>query len=228
MTLFIAMLPFYLMGNFHCFGMCGPFAVVLGQHQHRYYYFLGRLFSFTVAGTIAGALGAVLNTVFHRFHVGAILSLLLGFFLIIAGFLILLRRSFPGQHFLAKRLAKVNGSLSLLMLKDQPLTIFLFGFLTILLPCGQSLIVFSACALSANAWIGMLNGFAFALLTSPALLMAMRAHAFLGKMKQYYNVILGTMTLFVGGLAACRGLAELNFLPHVSYQVSELLHLSLF
>jgi sulfite exporter TauE/SafE len=121
----------------------------------------------------------------------------------------------PGQQWLAKRLARFNQSLSLLMLRDQAWPSFLFGFFTIALPCGQTLIVFSACALSGDPLVGLVNGFAFAILTSPSLLLAMNTHRLLNRVKPYYNIIMGVCALFVGGLALLRGFADLEVIPHL-------------
>ena len=41
MTLFLAMLPIYLFGNIHCFGMCGPLAMMIGHHRFAIGTFLG-------------------------------------------------------------------------------------------------------------------------------------------------------------------------------------------
>lgn len=228
MSLLLTMLPFYVLGNLHCLGMCGPLVVMLGQHRYRYYYFLGRLLAFTLAGTTAGAIGAVLNVLLSRYHISAFASFAFGTLLAAAGFLTLLGHSFPGKKRIGKLLAKANGSLSLLILKDQPLTTFLFGLFTIALPCGQSLLVFSACALSASAWIGMLNGFCFALITSPSLFMAMRAHSLLGGAKKHYNTIMAIATIFVGVISLCRGFAEIGWLHHIGWQMTEGIHLALF
>jgi uncharacterized protein len=230
MALLVAMLPFYLLGNLHCLGMCGPLVMMIGAHRYRYFYFFGRLFSFTLAGTIAGELGAVLNVIFNQYHISAAASLLFGGFILLIGTFGLLERSFPGQASLAKFMAKGNHSLSLLMLRDKPLATFIFGFMTIALPCGQSLVVFSACALSGSALIGMVNGFAFALLTSPSLFFAMRAHRLLGGAKKYYNTATNAIALIVGIIAFCRGLAELDLIPHVLLPLpfADALHLVLF
>lgn len=230
MTLLIAMLPFYLLGNLHCLGMCGPLAMMLGAHRFRFFYFAGRLFSFTVAGALAGEAGAVLNVFLNYYHLSAGASLLFGALIFGTGFLGLLGRSFPGQSAIAKLMARANGSLSLLILRDQPLATFLFGFLTIALPCGQSLVVFSACALSGSLLIGLLNGFAFALLTSPALFFAMHAHALLGSAKRYYQSATNLIALAVGIIALCRGFAELDLLPHIKFSLpfAEAYHLVIF
>jgi uncharacterized protein len=219
MTLLAAMLPYYLLGNFHCLGMCGPLTMMLSAHRFRYFYFAGRLFAFTLAGATAGEVGAVLNIFFHRYHISATASLLFGSIILMTGLYGLIGKSYPGQATFAKFAAKANGPIALLMLRDQPLATFLFGFFTIALPCGQSLVVFSACALSGSLWIGMLNGFAFALLTSPALFFAMHAHALLGGAKQYYQSAGHVIALLVGVIALCRGFAELNWLPHVAISI---------
>jgi len=44
---------------------------MIGRHKFRNFYFLGRLFSFTLAGTLAGELGSVLNVVLKQYHIQA-------------------------------------------------------------------------------------------------------------------------------------------------------------
>jgi hypothetical protein len=214
MTLMLTMLPIYVFGNLHCLGMCGPLVMMIGKHQYRYFYFFGRILSFTLAGMLAGEVGAVLQVVLGQYHLSAAVSLLFGLIIFFIGLLTIKGWQYPGYHFLAKRLAKVNHSLSLLMLKDQPFPAFLFGFFTIALPCGQTLIVFSACALSGDVWVGLLNGFVFALLTTPSLVLAMHAHKLFFNWKKHYNTIVGIFGLIVGVLAILRGLAEFSLISH--------------
>lgn len=230
MSLLLIMFPFYLLGNFHCLGMCGPLVMMLGSHRYKYFYFFGRLTSFTFAGTLAGEVGAVLNVILNTYQLSAIASLLFGFVILLIGLFGLIGKKSPGHGPIARILARANGSLSLLMLRDQPFATFLFGFMTIALPCGQSLVVFSACALSGNAATGMLNGFAFALLTSPSLFFAMRAHALLGRAKKYYQGATHCIAIAVGILSICRGFAELDVIPHVMFPLpfADALHLVLY
>lgn len=230
MSLFFTMLPFYLFGNLHCIGMCGPLVMMLGQHKYRYFYFLGRLASFGLAGLIAGEAGAVLQLLFQRYHISAATSFLFGAIIVIIGICSLFRWQYPGHQWLAKRLSVMNHRLSLLMLRDQAWPAFLFGFFTIALPCGQTIIVFSACALAGDPWIGLINGLAFALLTSPSLLLAMHAHKLLGSLKPYYNYIMGFCAIFIGILAICRGLAEIDLFPHLilNTQSSKEYHIIIF
>ena len=122
MTLFFAMLPVYLFGNLHCIGMCGPLVAMIGRHHFRAYYFLGRLASFTLAGWIAGALGAVVTGIFAYYHVSALASFLFGGIILAAAIASLWNRPLPGLSFLAKPSQK----LSLLMLRDRRWATFFF------------------------------------------------------------------------------------------------------
>lgn len=214
MALLIAMLPVYLFGNLHCLGMCGPLVMMIGHHNYRYFYFLGRTLSFTMAGTIAGAIGAVAHLYFKQYHIGEATSFLFGGILLLLGLSVLIGWQYPGYHWLAKRLAHLNKTLSLLILLDKAWPTFIFGFFTIALPCGQTLIVFSACALSGDMYVGMLNGLAFALLTSPSLFLAMKAHSFMRQAKRYYHAVIGISAMLVGGVAILRGCAEIGWISH--------------
>lgn len=228
MQLLLAMTPFYLIGNLHCLGMCGPLAMMVGLHRYRYCYFLGRLIAFTLAGLLAGAFGAVLNVVLNHYHLAGLFSLVFGGILVLSGAFNFSGKTLPGQHLLAKTTARANQSLSLLLLRDTFFATFLFGFSTIFLPCGQSLIVFSACALSGSWEIGMLNGCAFALLTSPSLLFAMKFHGLLRLAKKNYQALMALTCIFIGIFSLCRGMAELEFIPHVGFEMPFGMHLALF
>jgi len=211
MSLFLMLLPTYLLGNFHCLGMCGPLVVMLGKHRYKYWYFLGRTLSFSLAGLAAGGLGAVLNVVLNLYHISALASFLFGTMIFGAGLLTLLRVPVP----VPAVLQGVNRQMPMLLLRDMRFPTFLFGFATVFLPCGQTLIVFSACALSGDPRVGLLNGCLFALLTSPSLFFAMQAHQLLGHGKAYANQIIGALALLVGILACLRGLADLEVIPHL-------------
>lgn len=215
MTLLLTMLPIYLFGNLHCLGMCGPLVMMIGKNRFRYFYFLGRISSFTLAGMLAGEAGAVLQVILNHYHIASLTSFVFGGIISVVALSTLMGWRYPGYDLLAKRLAGFNHSFSLLMLRDQPWPAFLFGFFTIALPCGQTLIVFSACALSGDLWVGMINGLVFALLTTPSLFLAMHAYRLFFNLKRHYNTIIGIFGLVVGALAICRGLAEIDMIPHL-------------
>lgn len=215
MALLLALLPVYILGNIHCLGMCGPLAFLIGRNPNRYYYFLGRTLSFTLAGAAAGAAGAVVQVFFHSAHLSATLSIACGAIFGVVGLLQILNLPTPKMRFFSPFLQKINGSLSLLLLRETPFPVFLFGFFTIALPCGQTVLVYSACALEGDIGSGALNGLVFALCTSPALFLAMRAQTFLHRLKGYYSAVFGVSALLVGAIAVCRGFADMELIPHV-------------
>lgn len=214
MTLFFTMLPLYLFGNVHCLGMCGPLVMLIGQHRYRYLYFLGRILSFSLACFLAGEIGAVLHLVLKKYYLAEMISLIFGLGIILFGCRLLFNWRWTERLPNLKSVAKINQKLSLLILKETPISTFLFGFFTVALPCGQTLIVFSACALLGDPLVGFLNGLAFSILTTPSLVLAMHTLSLFKNLKRHYESVLGVSSVLVGGLAFCRGLAEMDYIPH--------------
>jgi sulfite exporter TauE/SafE len=231
MTLFFSLLPLYLFGNLHCIGMCGPLVMLLGQHRYRLFYFLGRLISFSLAGLLAGEGGAVLHVFLKHYYLAEIISLLCG--ILIMGWGVQKLMGWPSKQLTMHKKSPLNPLhqwVSTLLLKDNRGSTFLFGFFTVALPCGQTLVVFSACALAGDAWIGLSNGFAFALLTTPSLVLAMHTLHLFKRFKQYDRPILGGCSILVGLLACCRGLAEMGWISHwvLNTETSTSYHLVIF
>lgn len=228
MTLFLSLLPLFLFGNLHCAGMCGPLVMLLAKHRFRWFYFLGRSVAFTLAGLISAEMGMMLFYFLSRTHLSAIFSLLFGIGITLAGISLLFQIRFPGSGWLAKKSSKLSFSLAKLMGNDSMTATFLFGFCTILLPCGQTIVVFSIIALDATPLAGMINGCLFALLTSPALIAAMHASLLFQKQRGTYHLWMGGATILVGCLALLRGFAELNWVPHLILNPSSEHHLVLY
>ena len=226
MALFFSLLPVYLLGNFHCLGMCGPLVMLLGKHRFRYLYFLGRGLSFSLAGLIAGEMGVLLQVFLKELHIPAATSLIIGLFIIWIGVHSLIGSEMKGMRQLAKWLSPVTQRLSVLLLRETPWATFLFGFFTLLLPCGQTLFVFSACALAMDPWVGLLNGAAFALLTSPSLFLALHAQSLFPAAKHSFGIVLGISALMIGTIALLRSLAEWELIPHLI--LNERFHLVIF
>lgn len=211
MTLFLSLLPLYLLGNLHCLGMCGPLVMLLGKNRYRFFYLLGRILAFTLAGLVSAEMGLFLTSILEHYRIPSLMSFLVGGMIIALGILHLLHFQMP---WFGKILGIVNQKLSILITKDSGLPLFVFGFSSLFLPCGQTLIVFSACALSGSPLVGLLNGLLFALITSPALFFAMKASHLLKLLRESYAFLFGVATLLVGGLALCRGFADLNWISH--------------
>jgi sulfite exporter TauE/SafE len=186
---------------------------MISRHRFRALYYLGRISSFTLAGCLAGWTGAVFNLLLRPYHIPALTSFVFGGTLLMTGLLPLFKPHFLHSG-LGARLSSLTSILSALILHDRAFSVFLFGFLTVLLPCGQTLVVWSACALWGDPWIGLWNGSAFACLTTPSLFLVMRTYALLKWMQPYYHRIVSLIAICVGALAICRGLAELNIIEH--------------
>lgn len=214
MALFLSLFPIYLLGNFHCLGMCGPLVSLLARHPLKWLYFVGRIFSFSLAGLFAGEMGVVIDVLFKKFHLSAISAFLFGMIFFAMACSYFFTFAIPGKNILLKNIAPLSKKFALLLDKENPWGTFAFGFFTVIFPCGQTFIVFSACALFGSAFHGMLNGFCFALLTSPSLVFAMKSFSFLSK-KIQFEKLNGILSIFLGFLAILRGLAELSWIPHL-------------
>lgn len=206
MTLFLSLLPIYLLGNFHCLGMCGPLVSLLAKHPHRHLYFLGRICSYALLGLCVGEIGVLI----HSSALSAYFSLLIGAFILLITF----HAKIPGRRALLKRLIPLSQKLALLSFKEKMRGPFLFGFLTLLLPCGQTLVVFSALALCQSAWLGLFNGAIFALFTTPALFFALRLSHVLQKKISY---LLVAVQAGIGTIAILRALSAFELIPHLSF-----------
>jgi hypothetical protein len=214
MHLLAAMLPIYILGNFHCIGMCGPIAMLLGRSPYRGFYLLGRLVSFTLAGFLAGAFGEVIAISLNAYNLAGMLSVIIGFVMALSGIFLLGSIKTPYLGRIEKFAAPFREKMNQLLFSKEPMPLFLVGFFTIALPCGQTLLVYSACALSGSAWIGTLNGFAFGLLTTPSLYLAMRGSSLFARIKKYYRPIVGSLSVAIGTVAILRGLAEWGWISH--------------
>ena len=211
MSLTLSLLPLYVTGNLHCLGMCGPLVHTLSLHRFKYYYFLGRICSYSLAGGLSGGLGFLAS--FGGF---ATLSIFIGLTLLILAF----NQIYP-IHFKWHP----PNFISLIM-RDTPLSVFSFGALTLFLPCGQTLIVFAALALSGSFWIGLFNGFLFALLTSPSLVLAMKIKRWIPRSEKVAKGIAFTTSFAIGVISILRGLAELGYIDH--WVLSDKLHVVVF
>lgn len=203
-----SLIPIYIFGNLHCMGMCGPLVMLLAKHRHKWLYFWGRILSFSLAALLAAEVGFFISSSYFSLAVGSAISLM--------GIFLLFHLSLPKTVWLSKQGAMLSALFSKLLLYDHPMTTFLFGFCTVFLPCGQSLIVFSTCALADSPWIGFFNGFLFALCTSPSLIAAMYASSIFQKWRGSYHYLMGGMTLCIGMLALLRGIANLHVIPHLT------------
>lgn len=187
--------------------------VLVGRNPYRSAYFFGRLLAYSLAGLIAAEMGLFMFQALEKVHFAALLSLLFGMVLAGIALLTLLRLPLP-RGLGVMRWA--SQSLGPLISKPGPYPIFLFGMGTVLLPCGQTLVVFSACALEARPLVGLVNGCALALLTSPSLIAAMALSRGFVRLKTHYHLWMGGATLLIACLALLRGSADMGWISHFS------------
>lgn len=145
-----------LLGSGHCVGMCGAFALAVGStgrglaaNLHRQViYGLGRVFTYTVGGVIAGYVGVRLAGELRSLvNAQALLAIVAGLLLVVQGLSSagVLRR-LPGFSGGAPCLgASLFGSL---LTATRPHSLFLGGVINGLLPCG---LVYAYLALAASA-----------------------------------------------------------------------------
>ncbi len=162
----------------HCAAMCGPLALAAcgapGREGVRagMRYGAGRLASYAVTGSIAGALGARLVRVLRGEHVQQAVSLALAAGIALAALRVL--RSRPAQRLVTLRARK-----------DAPRPPALAaGLLTGFLPCGALAAGLMIAAGAASWWGGALAMTSFALASAPGLAAVVLAGATLGERLQ--------------------------------------------
>ncbi len=205
-----ALTPMYLLANVHCTGMCGPLVFCLGRQAKRYYYFLGRICGFTLAGALAASLALLLDTSLAPFSLAWLTSILCGAILLLFSLHeIGLWHLKPFQTF-----HKITQYLATKSFNAQRTSLFLIGMATLLLPCGQSIAVLSLSALMPTIPLGAANGLLFALLTSPGLILAMHLHKKIRQLR-YAKACISFLMGGAGLIAILRGLADAGFISHI-------------
>ena len=208
MSAFLTLLPIYLFGNLHCLGMCGPLAASLTNKQGNHLYFLGRMLSFTFAGLTAALFGTVITNLFSSSHFNAYLSLVMGIAFIFFAFMHIQPLKFSPWK-------TINHTLSNVITISHSLSPFIFGMITIALPCGQTIIVFSTIALLATPLEGFINGLLFAIFTSPSLIIAMYLPKIFDRGTISMQKITTCVLILAGFFSLLRGFAELNLIHHL-------------
>ena len=225
MSLIVSVFPLYLMANLHCLGMCGPIAMMLHARSKKYLYLVGRSLSFTCMGLVAGSLGSIIDISVDVAYFSSWVSILFGLSLLVV--VLQIHRLFLFKVFwIQKKINSMTQYFIILLNRKESSSALLVGLLTVLLPCGQSLMVFSISALSLDPVWGSLNAFAFTLITTPSLLFAMKASSFLMRYKQHSRLIMRGLMAFVGSVSILRGLSQMEIIPHLT--LSDTFHIVMY
>lgn len=185
LPLLTSLTPIYLFANIHCFGMCGPLMLLMAKQKGRAAYLLGRLLSYAAVGALAGALGQL--PLFPLSPPHALLTVKTILILWATKKLIALLSATTAissiqtiQKFLQKAaqmtrktfmrpIEKIPALLIDLSSRNFRLAFFCMGLLSVLIPCGQTILVFSLCALHQSPLSGLIAGALLALISTPAL-----------------------------------------------------------
>lgn len=209
-----------LLGSSHCLGMCGGFALLLGSHQKsrkevwlaQSLYSIGRIFTYTVLGTIAGFIGMRLGHSMTKWiNASAILSIVAGLFLIVQGL-----KAAGIQVWKSRKPTNSQGCLASPLFKTffqskSRVSQFLAGVATGFLPCG---LLYGFLAL-ATASQDLLSGgaimLAFGLGTTPMMMLAgIGGQLLSGVMRLRLLRIAAWCVVLTGGITLYRGAAFLS------------------
>ncbi len=213
-----------LLGSLHCIGMCGPLVLLLPiQHQNPYRRAFGALiYTFGKALTYAafGILFGLIGQSFVAFGWQQGLSIAIGTLMLIAAVLSLLQLKWIAlENTLSSSLTLIRQALSKWMQSENTASLFIFGLLNGLLPCG---LVYTAAAASIETG-STINGALFMFLFGIGTLPMMWSIIFFGatfqnSFRNQLKRIIPITLLLMGALLLMRG-AGLG-IPYLSPKVN--------
>lgn len=215
-----------LLGGVHCIGMCGGIATALGAAtsggvpawQLRLGYNFGRIFSYTIAGAIAGSIGGAGMLIAHALPVQMAAYifanvLLIGLGLYVAGLSSAVSRLESAGQWVWRR---VQPLMRHLLPADRWSRVLALGALWGWLPCGLVYSVLTTAMLAGNPAGGAIIMGAFGLGTLPNLLAAGTALGWLQRLRHHRGFRVAAGALIAGiGIA---GLVRAAILPDVIRQ----------
>ena len=213
-----------LLGSLHCVGMCGPLVLLLPiQHQNPYrrafgalIYTFGKAITYTFFGIIFGLIGQS----FVAFGLQQALSITIGVLMLLAGLINLLQVKWITLEVkLSNAFAFIRNALSKSVRKEKVSSLFLFGMLNGLLPCG---LVYTAAAASIETG-STINGALFMFLFGLGTLPMMWSIIFFGAtiqtgFRNQLKRIIPITLLLMGTLLLLRGLGL--GIPYLSPKVN--------
>ena len=157
----------------HCVGMCGGIVAAMSMGKKESWwkgmviYHLGRIFTYSIIGLAAGALGLMFTGGSSISYARNMLSVIAGFFMVI--FALQIGGIIPERYL---SLSFIRIPAALLRKTSQGNSIFLWGITGLvngLLPCGMVYAVLSLALKQADAFQGMIIMASFGLGTVPAM-----------------------------------------------------------
>lgn len=215
----IAALSLGFASGFHCLGMCGPIAITMGFNKKQHFNFqlqnisyqLGRIFTYTFLGALAGIIGEGFN-----------LAGLQKYLSIFAGTLLIIMALFSiGGDFTSKitlinkALLNVKLALGKQLQKTQLSSRFMTGILNGFLPCGMVYMALTASLAAGGIVKSALFMTFFGLGTFPFMFIAVAFGQLMSvAVRNAFLKVIPFLMLILGILFILRGL-ELG-IPYVS------------
>ncbi len=205
----------------HCLGMCGPLVILAGARYPRQglaaaplhlLYHAGRILVYGLMGFVAAALGAAAGKAATAARIPGILSLLIGFAVILAGL------SYLGWLPFWRRSIHTGGwwqqAMQRVMKTPGNSGVFLLGMLNGLLPCGLVYEALLIAAASARPLLGGIGMLLFGAATVPTMVVfGVGATMLSAGVRQRMMWVGGIFVVLVGIDLVLRGAAGLGLLP---------------
>ena len=220
-----------LLGSAHCVGMCGGFVLAISQMHgraaslqvHQGLYYLGKTFTYTVMGALAGAFGAAFGAFVTGFQ--DVLSVMLGVFLVVVGLGIVgVLRRIGGLAWLA-RLNVISSALAFFLQKQSLAGTFGLGLVNGLLPCGLVYGLLVKAAATGTIAGGALTMAVFGLSTIPALyLLALTGYLMRPVWRARLNLVSGVLVILLGLVTIVRGTPAMDLVmghDHAGHEQQE-------
>jgi uncharacterized protein len=197
-----------LIGTGHCLGMCGPlifaFPGQTGRFRPHLYYHLGRVATYTAIGGIMGGIGQLMAGAPPDSTSGGAGIIKVALWLLASTLLLTLGANRLGilreprwlKAISPERLPGFKSALSEASGHQKPWAFFLMGAMLGFLPCGLSYGAFTQALGSASTLQGVSTAFAFALGTTPGLLLlGTGASALFSRYRRQSDIIAGVLMI---------------------------------
>ncbi|MFZ9661796.1 MAG: sulfite exporter TauE/SafE family protein [Chitinophagaceae bacterium] len=136
------LLPAFILGiisSLHCVGMCGPLALSLPRNdQNKFYgpllYNLGRITTYASLGIFFGTIGRSLSWFGWQQKISIALGLIIFISILAPKFI---KKNNSLQRVADRFMLKLRKSMSQFLFQTHPVSLYAFGLLNGLLPCGM-------------------------------------------------------------------------------------------
>lgn len=172
------------LGSGHCVGMCGGFAMLLGQAGNsrsklllRYsLYQLGKALTYMFLGGLVSMAGGAFGGSVGFERLQTALAIVAGIFMIVFGFGLLTDWKIKGPNLVNNKLAKTCSPILQLLQMRSAGSAFLLGWFNGFLPCGLVWVALGYIASLTSLADGLIGAFFFGLGTYPSLLILAFTH----------------------------------------------------